>query len=585
MSDYAKRLLERMSKLSDAGQMGRLGGIENDDVFRLNVELADSSLPSADKGLDRAYNMAMRAAVSKQLNPPAATSLIPPPPPDVALVFPGEECDTGRLVWFRADEDVCGGVVIVGCTGSGKTVLLSTIIRCLPPSSSFFAYLPDSKREIFRIYRTLNLPFLYVRPCNLPIALMACPTENPEVYFTGLLEKWAPLLPARDETWPPCAAALAAATRLMKPTGPMTLNQAAAIASGLVETSGKEKFGTFSAQLSVLAQLFGKKNANLQAGPVINGRYRGLGVDWSGVSLKSRHLSEIAITQQFLQGNLSKGFSTSGSCLVLIHDEGADTWSRILSPSTASSPNWQDDLLVKSRALRVGKIVILQFVSQGSDALWSSVHVIIVMRLPDYGEASRACRYLNLPPDEFAPVIMNLPTGEAFIKTPVLPHGVRIKTPFVDLGPYPSDAEIAARMAPEIKWLEEHSTYADPPQVTGTMDKDVAAIIERDIRPSKAPESPAVVTPEPVEPVTLLSDWARFLNAVLVNPSAASSMFAGILNFGSYKTSRLAKALVAAGLLATVTAKTKGHRSPVRYIVTRKGLASLEALTRHDGKR
>lgn len=576
MTGKADNYLERIQIMDQIAKMARMVGWENDDQLLLDVELGGSRLSYAQKALQRAHTRCVRETVAKQLNPPAPVDHVPPPA-GAACVIVGEEVETGAPAWFLADEDICGGVVIIGVTGCGKTVTLAKIISCLPPS--YFAYLPDSKREVFRIYTALNLPFLYVRPCDLPVCLLACPTDTPELYFTGLLEKWAPILPAKDETWPPCAASLAVASRFLKSVGPLTLNQGATVASGLVETSGKDKFGTFSAQMSMLAQVLGK-NADFQSGPDILGKYQGLGLDFSGVSLKARYLIEIAITQQFLQGKLSSGLSKD-ACLVLIHDEGSDTFSRVVDQTTASRVQWQNDLLVKSRSLKVGKIILLQFISQGCDSLLSSMRVLIVMRLPDPTEARLAVRYLNLP-EEFIPVIQNLPDGEAFFKTPMLLHGVHIKIPFTDLGPYPSDHDIAIRMARELKWLEDNSTYARRPEIIGTMDKDIAEIIARHISPPVKAEVPAV-EPEQVVSAALLADWAEFLREVLANTTATSTQHGRNLKWGMYKTARVKKELLKAGLIAATKQNTAG-RPAERLLVTRKGIVSLEALPANDKK-
>lgn len=137
-------------------------------------------------------------------------------------------------------------------------------------------------------------------------------------------------------------------------------------------------------------------------------------------------------------------------------------------------------------------------------------------------------------------------------------------------------------MGPEIKWLEEHSTYAAPPHVAGSMDKDVAGIIERDICPPKAPEPPPV-EPEHVTPTALLADWAEYMREILTNPTAASIQHGKNLKWGRYKTSRVKTELMAAGLIDATKQNTAGRPSD-QLSVTRKGIVSLEAMTANDNK-
>jgi len=560
--------IDRLRILNEINQMIVMWHLENDDLLMVKLELANSDLECADEMLMEAYAYCVHMAAAQQLNPPPSVPSMPPPPSTIPCIIIGED-DDGAPAWFYAEEDVFSGVAIIGVTGCGKTVTLARIISCLPPH--FFAYLPDSKREVFRIYTALNLPFLYVRPCEMPINLLACPTDAPELYFSGLLEKWAPILPAKDETWPVCAAALATASHIVKSSGPLTVNQASVLAAGLAEASGKDKFGTFSMQMHLLAQILGK-NANLQTPPDIAGRYRGLGLDFSGVALKSRHLIEVAIIQQFLQGTLTHGFKKD-SCLILIHDEGSDTFSSSVDQGSAGRQKWQDDLLVKSRSLKVGKIILLQFISQGCDSLLSSMRVLIIMRLPDPAQARLAVRYLNLP-DEFIPIIQNLPDGEAFLKTPRLNRGLHIRIPNTDLKNYSSDGVIAQRMANEIQWLADNSTYAPPPKTKCGNDDSVATIIARDIYPA-APDHPAI-EPEQVNPATLLSDWVEFMTEILANPNATSSQHGRNLNWGNYKLVRIKKEMIEAGLIAVTKQNTAG-RPAERLLVTRLGITSLES--------
>jgi hypothetical protein len=176
--------------------------------------------------------------------------------------------------------------------------------------------------------------------------------------------------------------------------------------------------------------------------------------------------------------------------------------------------------------------------------------------------------------------MMNLPDGEAFISAPGLGRARHMKTDFVDLGGYPSYEDVSVTMAGEWKWLDENSEFADAPEDAGEMAACISEILKRrNHSPMPVVQPVARETP----PVSLLGDWAQFLIAVRENPTTCSSGFGRILNWGTYKASRVAKALVADGLLITTTANTKGRPS-VRYQITPKGVNSLEAWSSHDKK-
>lgn len=238
-----------------------------------------------------------------------------------------------------------------------------------------------------------------------------------------------------------------------------------------------------------------------------------------------------------------------------------------------------DTVNSQGRAFNFMRIYLFQSISQAAEnTMWNN-RVFVSMRLPDRTEALKAVRRHGLT-DDYVPIIMNLPDGEAFISAPGLGRVRHMKTDFRNLGAYPSDGEVSATMANEWKWLEKNSEFADAPEETSEMANCVSEIVKRHNKPPVPIVQQATLKTPPVK---LLGDWAQFLVAVRDQPSTSSSGFARILNWGTYKTARVAKELVTSGLLVTATANTKGRPS-IRYQLTQQGIESMEAWLSNDKK-
>ncbi|MEI8120795.1 MAG: hypothetical protein WCI20_01990 [bacterium] len=265
--------------------------------------------------------------------------------------------------------------------------------------------------------------------------------------------------------------------------------------------------------------------------------------------------------------------------VLVCYDESIETFSKSFNTVSGSGKiRFQEMFLNQGRSFNFGRIILAQYLSQLSESVLANSRVLLILRLADPSEARLAVQHLGLT-DDYIPVIQNLPDGHAIIKSPNCPT-VQIKVEFLDLGPFPADEDIAHSMADELKWVEDNSVYDTDPQEGCQVDDQTAEVIATFTRPV-APVHTAAVEPEQIVPTTLLADWAEFMTEVLTNPTFSSTQHGKHLKWGMYKTARIKKDLIDAGLVASTKQKTSGRPSE-RLLVTRKGFASLEALSAHD---
>lgn len=573
--DYLKQV-----QMDDAiAKMVRTYGMERDADLMLDIELANSGLACANEARERAYATCLRTAVEAQVNPPPPVDDIPPPPLNAAYIVAGREVGTHKPCWFLA-KDCNAGVVCCGTNGTGKTVFLAGLLACIDPA--VFILAPDKKREILRIGTTLNLRMWYGPPNRLPFNLMSCPTSDPNTFYAGLLESFAPVLGTAVQTWPGGARFLAMLRKSL-PSGDamFSFNECTHAIRDAARTTGMDKYITLADSFAVVGQALGAAG-NLRQPPDIFSRYSLMGIDFSQTSLQVRRVIESALTYHLMQRQLARGFKQNDVDIGVVQDEGLDSQSKAQDMVSGSGRiNFMTDTVnSQGRAFNLMRIYLFQSMSQAAEnAMWNN-RVFVSMRLPDRGEAVKAVRRHNLT-DDYVPIMMNLPDGEAFISAPGLGRARHMKTDFIDLGGYPSEGDVRALMANEWTWLEQHSEFADVAEDTGELGACVSEIVKRRSQPSLAEVRPSV--PD-VPAAKLLSDWAQFLMAIRENPAAPSSSYARILKWGGYRTARVARDLAAAGMITTAPAANAKGRPSIRYQLTPKGVESLEGLSSNDNK-
>lgn len=139
-----------------------------------------------------------------------------------------------------------------------------------------------------------------------------------------------------------------------------------------------------------------------------------------------------------------------------------------------------------------------------------------------------------------------LPPGRAFIAAPDLPTAVEVQFDFVDLGPYPSEAEISARMDPVLRELRSRTMFTpeepiQPLDVGALLGEEAAAAA-----PNQTAADASLVTK------ALLEDHWAFLRDVRQHGDSGVSARIRRLGFGGSKGMRIKEELIALRLLEVV---------------------------------
>ena len=141
-------------------------------------------------------------------------------------------------------------------------------------------------------------------------------------------------------------------------------------------------------------------------------------------------------------------------CIHLI-DEAGNAFSRELSqPAGSGYISAAKRAITQIRKTGTGIFAGVQAISETDDCLKSNVGTIICLNNSNPKDAREAAQILLLPETGFGEN-QNLPVGFGYVRSEGFSAPVKIQIPHFDLGPYPSDAEVARRMEAEFARLEQ----------------------------------------------------------------------------------------------------------------------------------
>jgi len=138
------------------------------------------------------------------------------------------------------------------------------------------------------------------------------------------------------------------------------------------------------------------------------------------------------------------------------------------------------------------------------------------------------------------------PPGRAFIAAPDLPTAVEVQFAFADLGPYPAEDQIAARMDPVLQELRQKTVFTREAAIEPL---DVDELLGEDALPPAPPQAPAGA--EAIAGTLLEDHWA-FLRDVAQDKDSGIAARLHRLGFGGSKGHRIKEELIALGLLEVV---------------------------------
>jgi hypothetical protein len=582
MKTQMEQIIDHHKNMEALKTLRQMSGMVKSPHLDLLEAVANAGLPSSAKAFEMAGSLCAKVALARQLMPVVTAKRTPPA--NQRYVIIGEDPITGENI-FLLNSELCRGLGIVGGSGSGKTVTLYTLLCGIP--EDVFLYAPDAKREVWRIFRNLPRRVLYVRPNERYINILECPTSDPVTYYTGLMDVWSRPLDLDDSTWPEVAGLLIEIRLALPKDKPMlALGEFPAVLEEVGERRKKAKFNTAAARFRVLAFGYGDA-AWVRRGPDLASRYSGLGMDYTGVSHRIRHVTDAHYLYAHMQICNARGHKNDLD-FVLVCDEGLDVFGHMFGTQSGSGHvSFQDIVTSQGRSFGLGRIITFQFVGQGDASVLNNSAAIIALPVSDHAGARAVAGALNIPV-ESAAELQDLPPLEGYVKTPTFTPAVRLKVQYTELGPYPSDVEIQAVMEPEIRWMRENSIMAARRDDGKFTDIDYSVLLGYSAAPvvleSAVPPVKEQVAPETAKPLSLVADWAAFLAGVEANPDISTSGLYSVLRLSGYRGNKLKSELLNAGLIAVERIKTTGRPSD-RITMTKLGQLSLEDFKRHESRK
>lgn len=267
---------------------------------------------------------------------------------------------------------------------------------------------------------------------------------------------------------------------------------------------------------------------------------------------------------------------------LVVFDEGRGFFGRELEPGSGSGRiNLQSDILTKARSYGIGNIIGTQSISSLQSVVVDNAGIFIALRTNSEQEAKACCRRLGFNDSRYMELI-NMPVGTAWVVSPQCQQPVKIKVPFLDLGDYPSETEIAQRMAP--LWTQwDNETVFAPTKTEKEVAIDFRELLgEKSAELSSTGNPSKAVETEPVQPTQpsvqkpsdpqILSEYFALLRSCKAQPDFGASAHYKSLGWSGGRGNRVkSKILELEWIEVARVASPKGGRPKETLQITEKG--------------
>jgi hypothetical protein len=429
---------------------------------------------------------------------------------------------------------------VCGAPGTGKTNIFYLIGQQL-----FVKEIPitgiDHKGELRRFTNRFDNVAVF-RPQELPVNLFAA-RRNAHATYLGIIAAIARMGSLRAETWPAFPEVMLRLHAGLSNGEPEpSIVDVIAVLHALAK-QGKPTLKTIARTLESFAAMIGT-TAYVRRGPDLRQRFRGYFIEYSTTPPRVQQcLDDLLFVQTHLASMEEE--HTSELREVLMIDEGMMVFHRNLNVENAAhyiSPSAR--LIAMTRSTGRGVIVGTQSVSEIDPLLKANVATIICFRCPNVDDAWEMAKMLGLP-KEAVQQIISLPIGVAYVRSEGFERAVLVKTPLVDMGPYPSDAMLAERLQSHFSWIAANTSYA--PETVRTVSPLSYQAIVGETRSVARDVPPA---PSASQQPTITEEFAVFLREVLAHPTASVSQHYGNLGWSPAKGNRVRQHLEEQGVIA-----------------------------------
>ena len=251
---------------------------------------------------------------------------------------------------------------------------------------------------------------------------------------------------------------------------------------------------------------------------------------------------------------------------VIFHDEaGLEFGREFESQSGSGFVTSAKRGISQMRSRGIGLLFGCQSYAQMTEDIKENTNIVFAFRTPAPADAQELAVRLNLTADE-QQRLRQFPDGRAFVIAPGMPRGVEVQFPYVDLGDYPPEELIVARMESVLRHLRSQTVYSREEPIEPL---DVENILAEK-RPDKEGASATcpAQTSASAQPFsgTLLADQMGLLRDVVRYPESGVVERFRRLGFGGSKGNRIKQELIDLGLLTVVEIRKSLAGPPTKLL-------------------
>jgi len=537
VNDSAKRYLQylRNLQLAEAAHCLHEPDIQADLAASLS-HLRHGQI--AAKASHRLENRLFRRLVAASLVGEPAPTL---PEYDVSIAISvAKIVGTDSMLWRPLDAWTGHGF-LNGTTGSGKTtgqVILADCFVERQVRGVFFA-----RKEAGRLL--LRYPDgILLRPHQLPVSFTN-PIGGPPLFFA----EWVPIIArgigVRSDYVPKFLDIVVRAHSSEKAKGrKLSLTKLEKIFRGLGRR-GDRRCDTIASALATF-NLFLGDTARIEESPQWEKQFSAIILDRESAPPAYRACLDGMMQHRFQAQAAQEGY-THHLRRVIFYDEAGLEFGREFEAQQAGAGFVSPAKRGISQMRSYGVAIIYSGQSYGlmSQDIKDNTNTLGAFRTVSTEDIRELGLRMNLTESQKQRLPIS-PPGRAFIAAPDLPTAVEVQFAFADLGPYPAEDQIAARMDPVLQELRQKTVFTREAAIEPL---DVDELLGEDALPPAPPQAPAGA--EAIASTLLEDHWA-FLRDVAQDKDSGIAARLHRLGFGGSKGHRIKEELIALGLLEVV---------------------------------
>ena len=547
MNEQAKRLYEHLRLVDMAKEAGCLH--EPDIQAKLDMSLTRLRRGELRVRFDRPLENTLLRRLVAAATIGERAPVFPQYPPDIAFPI-AQIVGTDQMLWRPLDL-WCEHTFLQGTTGSGKTTAQVTLMDGFYDRG--IQIIVIARKEAGRIF--LRYPdAILLRPQQLFINF-ADSVGDPRLFYA----EWIPILARgigiHSDYIPKFLEVVIRAHASEAAKGrKLSLVRLERIFRALGKR-GDRRCATIAGALAAF-NLFLGETARVETAPAWESDSRVIVLDREGAPPAYRACLDGMLLHRFQAKAALEGY-TSHLRRVIFYDEVGLDFNRDFESQQASSGFVTTGKRLNSQSRSYGVAIIYsgQSYSQASDDIKDNTNTFILFRTPSPDQIREVALRMNLS-EPWQRLVPGFPSGHALFVGPDLPNAVELQFLMVDLGPYPAEDVIAAKMEPVLQDLRNRSSFTTEESIQPL---DVAELLgEESTTPT--PAAPTCTTAsDPSAVRALLADHWALLRDVIQHPDCGIAARFHRLGFGGSRGNRIKEQLIGLGLLEAVEIR----KSPV----------------------